>query len=264
MFRRLVIFLLVMAGLIPWVSAQTTSSTGSPGASGAAASAAETGPKPFTVPSGTKILLSLKNEISTRAAMPGDSVYLVSAFPVVENGAVVLPAGMYVKGYIDRVVRPGKVKGRAQLQMHFGSIIFPNGVEIALPGSLDKVPGSSGAQVKNGEGTVEQGSSVGHDAKQIAGTTLEGAGVGSLVGWGTGDAGMGTGIGASAGAAVGVLATLLTRGNDIVFPPGTTVEMVLNRPMVIQPAQLAGMPSYTGIAGSAGVQSPTVPLTPHN
>ena len=72
-------------------------------------------------------------------------MYLVSVFPVVSEGVVVLPAGMYVKGNIDRVVRPGKVKGRAQLQMHFASIIFPNGVEITLPGSLDKVPGSSGA-----------------------------------------------------------------------------------------------------------------------
>jgi hypothetical protein len=216
--------------------------------------------KTFTVPSGTKILLSLKSEISTRAAMPGDSAYFVSDFPVVENGAVVLPAGMYVKGYIDHVQRPGKVKGRAQLQMHFGSIIFPNGVEIALPGSLDKVPGSSGAQVKNSEGTVEQGSSVGNDAKQITSTTLVGAGVGSLAGGGTGNAGMGAGIGSGAGAAIGVMTTLLTRGNDIVFPPGTTVEMVLNRPLVIQQAQLAGMPSYTGIVGPSGVQQSPLAL----
>jgi type IV secretion system protein VirB10 len=254
-----------MVGLIRYAPAQTPPASGALLASGTAPSATETDSKSFTVPSGAKILLSLKNEISTRAAMPGDSVYLVSDFPVVENGAVVLPAGMYVKGYIDRVQRPGKVKGRAQLQMHFGSIIFPNGVEIALPGSLDKVPGSSGAQVKNSEGTVEQGSSAGHDAKQIAGTTLEGAGVGSMAGLGAGNTGMGTGIGASAGAAIGVLTTLLTRGNDIVFPPGTTVEMVLNRPLVIQQAQLAGMPSYTGIPTPVGSQqSPVVTRMPHN
>ena len=263
MFRCLAIFPLVMVALIPYAPAQTPSASGAPGASAIAGSASETGSKTFTVPSGTKILLSLKSEISTRAAMPGDSAYFVSDFPVVENGAVVLPAGMYVKGYIDHVQRPGKVKGRAQLQMHFGSIIFPNGVEIALPGSLDKVPGSSGAQVKNSEGTVEQGSSVANDAKQITGTTLVGAGVGSLAGGGTGNAGMGAGIGAGAGAAIGVLTTLLTRGNDIVFSPGTTVEMVLNRPLVIQQAQLAGMPPYTGITAPVGLQSPVITPTPH-
>ena len=260
MFRFAAFFSLLTIGVIPCTSAQAPSTSPSAEANGAAAPGTNTGMKTLTVPSGTKILLSLKSEISTRAAAPGDSAYFVSDFPVVENGAVVLPAGMYVKGYIDHVQRPGKVKGRAQLQMHFGSIIFPNGVEIALPGSLDKVPGSSGAQVKNSEGTVEQGSSVGQDAKQITGTTLVGAGVGSLAGGGTGNAGMGAGIGAGAGAAIGVLTTLLTRGNDIVFPPGTTVEMVLNRPLVIQQAQLAGMPSYTGVAGPAGVQQSPVAI----
>ena len=261
--RSRILFLLVV--MTPCAPAQPTAVQVSPGASVAAAPAAEPGLKTYTVPSGTRILLSLKSEISTRAAAPGDPVYLVSVFPVVAEGVVVLPAGMYVKGYIDRVLRPGKVKGRAQLQMHFASIIFPNGVEIALPGSLDKVPGSSGAQVKNAEGTVEQAGTKGRDAKQIAGTTLEGAGVGSLVGYGTGDAGMGSGIGAGAGAAIGVLTTLLTRGNDIVFPAGTTLEMALSRPLVVQQAQLAGMPGYTGMTSPAGMQqSPAAMPKPHN
>lgn len=262
---RIVIVSLVTIGLLSTASPQTPSPSAAFGAQDAGTSATETSSKTFTVPSGTKILLSLKNEISTRAARPGDSVFFVSEFPVVENGTVVLPAGMYVKGYVDRVQRPGKVKGRAQLQMHFGSIIFPNGVEIALPGSLDEVPGSSGAQVKNGEGTVEQGSSVGRDAKQVSVKAIEGAGVGSVVGWGAGDTAMGTGVGAGAGAAVGLLTSLFTRGNDIVFPTGTTVEMVLDRPIVIQQAQLAGMPSFTGVAGPSGMQPlPNVTPAPHN
>jgi type IV secretion system protein VirB10 len=255
---------LLLAGVIPCASAQTATVQTSPAVSGNATPSG-TGVKTYTVPSGTRILLSLKSEISTRAAAPGDPVYLVSDFPVVSEGVVVLPAGMYVKGNIDRVVRPGKVKGRAQLQMHFASIIFPNGVEIALPGSLAKAPASSGAQVKNAEGTVEQGASKGRDAKTIAGDTLEGSGVGSLVGYGTGDAGMGAGIGAGAGAAVGVLTTLLTRGNDIVFPAGTTLEMVFKRPLVVQQAQLAGMPGYIGITTPTGSQqSPAAIPKPHN
>jgi len=228
-----------------------------PGAAGSAASGTATTPvvenelKTYTVPAGTRILLSLKHEISTRVAKPGDSVYLMSDFPVVEDGAVVIPAGIYVKGKIDSIRRPGKVKGRAQLQMHLTSMIFPNGVEIAIPGSLDNVPGSTGATVKNAEGTVEQAGTKGRDAERISSNTVEGAGVGSLVGMGTGDVGMGAGIGAGAGAAVGVLTTLFTRGNDIVFPPGTTLEMELTRPLVVQQAQLAGMPAYTGMTTPA-------------
>ena len=260
--RRSTIFSLLIFGMIPCSPAQAPA--GTPGASGVVPQSA-TGLKTYTVPSGTRILLSLKGEISTRVAMPGDPVYFVSDFPVVLDGVVVLPAGMYVKGYIDRVQRPGKVKERAQLQMHFGSIIFPNGVEIALPGSLDKVPASSGAKVENAEGTVQQGASAGSDVRTIASSTGEGASVGSLVGLGGGNVGMGGGIGAGAGATVGVLTTLLTRGKDIVFPPGTTLEMVLNRPLVVQQAQLAGMPGSTGMTIPAeSQQSPAAIPMPHN
>ena len=263
--RRSAFFPLLIFGIIPCALAQAPAAPVSSGSGGAVTPGAEAGVKTYTVPSGTRILLSLKNEISSRVAMPGDPVYLVSDFPVVEDGAVVLPAGMYVKGYIDRVQRPGKVKGRAQLQMHFASMIFPNGVEITLPGSPDNVPGSTGAKVENAEGTVEQGATKGHDAQTIAGTTLEGAGVGGLVGFGTGNTGMGAGIGAGAGATVGVLTTLLTRGNDIVFPPGTTLEMVLSRPVVVRQSQLTGMPGYTGMTAPLGSQqSPAITPTPHN
>src|SRR5271166_292791 len=110
----------------------------------------------FVVPAGTKIPLTLRNALSTRTAKPGDAVYLNSNFPVVVGGRVVIPAGVSVQGYVDSLQRGGKVKGRAQLMMHFVSIAFPNGVVIALPGAVDKVPDTKGAEVKDKEGLIEQ------------------------------------------------------------------------------------------------------------
>jgi type IV secretion system protein VirB10 len=161
------------------------------------------------------------------------------------------------------------VKGRAQLQMHLTSMIFPNGVEISIPGSVDNVPGSTGAKVKNAEGTVEQNGTVGRNAQTISGTAAEGAGVGGLVGLGTGNVGMAAGIGAGAGAAAGILTTLFTRGTDIVFPQGSTLEMVLSRPLVVRQEQLAGMSTYTGMTiptpASADLQqSPDAKPDPKN
>lgn len=256
MVRRSAICFVLSLCMVPglWAQAPVTSASSTGGAAATPAAVSES--KTYTVPAGTRILLSLKHEISTRVAMPGDAVYLVSDFPVVEDGAVVIPAGMYVRGVIDRVQRPGKVKGRAQLQMHLTSMIFPNGVEIAIPGPVDNVAGSTGAKVKNSEGTVEQAGSVGHDVQTISGTTVEGAGVGSLVGLGTGNVGMAAGVGAGAGAAAGVLTTLFTRGNDIVFPQGTTLEMVLARPVVVRQEQLTGMPGYTGMTTPAARPQP--------
>jgi len=67
---------------------------------------------------------------------------------------------------------------------------------------------------------------------------------------------LGAGIAAGAGAAAGVLTTLLTRGKDVVFPQGTELEMVLSRPLVLQQTQLTGMPAYTGMIVPAAEPKP--------
>jgi type IV secretion system protein VirB10 len=261
--------MVLLAGMVLVLKGQSPEAVSSDRGATVATREQKVGLKTYTVPAGTRILLSLKQEISSRAARPGDPVYLISDFPVVEDGAVVIPAGMYVKGTIDSVQRPGKVKGRAHLQMHLTSMIFPNGAEIAIPGSLDNVPGSTGAKVKNSEGSVEQDGSKGRDVQTVANNSAEGAAVGGLVGMGTSNVGQAAGIGAGAGAAVGILTTLFTRGNDVVFPQGTTLEMVLSRPLVVEEDQLSGMPTYTGIATPRLVHSDAHPssgvtLKPNN
>jgi type IV secretion system protein VirB10 len=55
----------------------------------------------------------------------------------------------------------------------------------------------------------------------------------------SGDVVKGIGYGSLAGAAAGTIYTLFTRGNDIVIPQGTPVEMVLQRPLVLQASQVA-------------------------
>jgi len=57
----------------------------------------------------------------------------------VEN-KVMIPAGVYVQGVVDRVARAGRVKGRAQLDLHFTTIIFPNGSVVEIPGSSTAYP----------------------------------------------------------------------------------------------------------------------------
>ncbi len=200
----------------------------------------------FVVPAGTKIPLSLRTALSTKTARPGDAVYLSSNFPVIVGGRVVIPAGVYVQGYVDGLQRGGKVKGRAELMMHFVAMVFPNGVVIALPGAVDKVPGTNGAEVKDKEGLIVQDSNRSGDAKTVAGTTLTGAGVGGLIGSASGAPGTGAGIGAGVGAAVGIIGTMMKHGEDITFPEGSSVIMVMQRPLEVQEQQLAGMSNLTG------------------
>ena len=206
----------------------------------AAQPAAAPAPQTFTVPAGTKVLLSLKSAINTKTAQQGDGVYLVSSFPVVGKSRIMIPVGVYVQGVVDRVVRPGRVKGRAQLDLHFTTMIFPNGQVVEVPGVLNSLPGSDGPKVKGNEGTVEQAGNKGRDVANVLKGAAIGAGGGVIGGAASGDVGKGVGYGSAAGAAAGLIYTLFTRGNDIVIPTGTSVEMVLQRPLVLQESQLAG------------------------
>ncbi len=208
----------------------------------------DTATQTFTVPAGTKVLLSLKSAINTKTAQQGDGVYLVSTFPVVGASRIMIPVGVYVQGVVDRVQRPGRVKGRAQIDLHFTTMIFPNGQAVEVPGVLSGLPGSDGPKVKDSEGTVEQAGSKGHDVGNVLKGAAIGAEGGVLGGAASGDLAKGVGYGSLAGAAAGTIYTLFTRGNDIVIPTGTTVEMVLQRPLVLQRSQLAGMDDGHGQA----------------
>jgi len=196
--------------------------------------------KTYTVPAGTKVLLQLRSALNTKSAKPGDGVYLSSTFPVVVGNRVMIPNGVYVQGVVDRVQRGGRIKGKAQLDMHFTSIIFPNGSVVEIPGVVDSVPGTKNQTVKNdGEGTIEQNGDKGRNAGRTAEIALpSGAGVGTIGGAVSGHPIEGGLAGLAAGAATVGIVSLFTRNADVDIPSGTQVEMVLQRPLVLEEGNL--------------------------
>jgi hypothetical protein len=196
--------------------------------------------KKYTVPAGTKVLLQLRSSLNSKSARPGDGVYLASAFPVVVGNRVMIPSGVFVQGVVDRVARAGHVKGRAQLDMHFTSIIFPNGTVVEIPGVVSGLPGASKQQVKDGEGTIEQDTDKTRNAAKTAEIALPtGATVGSIAGLGAGHPLAGSFEGLGAGLAAVGLVSLFTRGADVNIEAGTQVEMVLQRPLILEEENLA-------------------------
>jgi type IV secretion system protein VirB10 len=202
--------------------------------------------KTYTVPAGTKVLLSLKSGVNTKTARPGDGVYLVSTFPVIVGSHVLIPSGVYVQGLIDNVERPGRIKGRAKLLMHFTTMIFPNGQVVAIPGTVDNLPGSGGPSVKGDEGTIEQAGNKGKDAGNVAKGGMIGATGGVIGGAASGRPGVGALGGGLAGVAGGLVYTLLTRGDEIVIPEGTSLEMVMQRTLELTASQLDGINDVRG------------------
>ena len=119
-----------------------------------AAKVKEADAKTLLIPAGTKVPLALKQAISTKSAKEGDPVYAETTFPFVVNDRIIIPAGTYVQGKIARVKRPGRVKGRAELLMHFTSMIYPSGYTVMLPGSVENMPGAQKTSMKGEEGTI--------------------------------------------------------------------------------------------------------------
>jgi type IV secretion system protein VirB10 len=211
--------------------------------------------KTYTVPAGTKVLLQLRSGINTKSAKPGDGVYLASIFPVVAGNRVMIPAGVYVQGVVDRVVRAGRVKGKSQLDMHFTSMIFPNGTVVEVPGVVNSLPGAKSQQVKdNGEGTIEQDADRGRNAAKAAEIALPTGGtVGSIGGLAGGHPIAGGVAGIGAGLAAVGLVSLFTRGADVNIESGTQVEMSLQRPLILEEENLSGL----GPPGSAPAMVPS-------
>ncbi len=198
-----------------------------------AAPSVESEKRKLTIPAGTKVPLSLKQAISTKAAKEGDPVYAETAFPFVLNDRILIPAGTYIQGKITRVERGGRVKGRAQLLIHFTSMIYPNGYTVLLGGSVENAPGADKTSMKDSEGTIRQDSDAGRKAKDA----VEAATTGTLIGAISGGA-KGAGIGAGIGGVAGIAIALLTRGSDVRLDAGTSIEMEIQREVTVDASRM--------------------------
>ncbi len=236
---------LVLSGMAVGQGAETQKPDAAAGSAPAAAEAASPAPAAasdrnvVTIPAGTRIPLLLKQAISTKNAREGDSVYAETAFPFVVDNRVIVPAGSYIQGKIAHVERAGHGHGRAEILMHFTSMIYPSGYTVMLPGSVENTPGADNKSVKDSEGTIQQDSETGKKVEDAAkgGTygTIGGATAGGLA---TGTLN-GARVGAGLGAAAGIGWALLKRGSDVRLGVGTSIEMEIQRGITVDVSRIS-------------------------
>ncbi|MGA9544651.1 MAG: hypothetical protein WBQ85_13845 [Candidatus Sulfotelmatobacter sp.] len=232
--------LLLLAGMALGQTAEAPKPDAGVSPTAAAPAAAVTAdPNALSIPAGTKIPLLLKQAISTKNAREGDAVYAETAFPFVMNDRVIVPAGTYIQGKISHVERAGHGHGRAEILIHFTSMIYPSGYTVMLPGSVQNTPGAENNSVKDSEGTIQQDSETGKKVEDAAknGTygTIGGATAGGLATGGLNGARVGAGVGAAAGIAW----ALLKRGNDVRLDVGTSIEMEIQREVPVDGRRIA-------------------------
>ena len=182
----------------------------------------------------------------------GDPVYFETLFPIMIDGRVAIPAGSYVSGEVTESKRPGRVKGRGELMIKLNTLILTNGYQVSL-NAVPRSAGTGGRETVDNEGKVIGDSDKAGDVGTVAKTTAAGAGIGGLATQGA----KGVGIGAGVGAAAGLMAVLLTRGPDAELPRGTTVDVTLNRPILLdaEKDQFTGPGQASTLAGPQNRES---------
>jgi hypothetical protein len=212
----------------------------------ATGSSANNAPAQIIVPAGTHLPLILHNGITSRNAQPGEPLYLETTFPVVVNDRIVIPAGSYVQGEITEAKRPAKGKGGAEVRIRLTTLILPNGYTV----KFDAVPTNTetgGGEYASKEGQINKDRDKGADAGTVIKTTGAGAGIGAIAGGASG-----AGIGAGIGAAAGLATVMMTRGPELEMPRGSTVDIILDRPLYLDPAKL----SFTDLGRASQLPGP--------
>jgi type IV secretion system protein VirB10 len=169
-----------------------------------------------------------------KATHPGDVVRAVTSFPVTVGKDVAIPAGTYVEGIVDRLIKRGPT-GHAGLEMHFTRMVFANGYGVLLDGAM--------AVARAGEPPLNLPST-----SSLPSQSAEAFAFGQQqppplpplpkVGPSIGEV---TGISVGVVAAVTVTAILLGRrhAGDVVFDSGYQFEMVFQNPLELDAARVA-------------------------
>jgi type IV secretion system protein VirB10 len=195
--------------------------------------ATTTDPSTVTIPAGTRVLMVLQSPLHTTSGTAGSGLYLETLYPVVQGNGVVIPARTLVQGIVESDERPGHLKRTSEFRFHFTTLIFPNNLVVPINGVLQSIPGARNIRTREDKtlAPVDQAEKV---ITPAAASAVGGAIIGAHRGFG-----IGLLPGAGLGAALGLGAVLMKRGDEINLPRGTSVEMVLQAPFSLEQSQMA-------------------------
>lgn len=146
--------------------------------------------------------------------------------------------GSFMRGEILEAKRPGRIKGRGEIRIAFEQLTFPNGYTIAPLTSPSIVDPNTGAGVDSARKIVGPSSAL-RDTTAVLGTTAARAYIGAIAGGvSNGAPGRGALIGGGAGGLGALIAVLATRGPEAQLPRGTILDVVFDRPLILDPAYL--------------------------
>ncbi len=175
---------------------------------------APSGPRKYTVASGTSISVQLPSTITTKNAKVGDRIAANLSNDLVVDGKVIAKAGALLQGSITQVVSGSdKIGGTPTLGLAFDSLVIADGSDTPVSGKITQVAAKS---------------DTGRDTAKIVG----GAAVGAILGHQVSSKN-GTLIGGLLGAAAGTAAAKKT-GTEVELPAGTVIGFTLDQPVNVE------------------------------
>jgi len=181
----------------------------------------------FAVIPGTKFLVRLEDELSTKGTRENSTFRVKTLEPLEAGSGFYLPSGAEIAGHVSRV-EPAGVAGRARLWLTFDEIRTGFG-DLPIVAEVASVPGDHTVKPSpNQEGVIAGRSSTQQDAAAAA---AAGAAVGAVKGVKDKDRKE-----AAEGAALGAITAYLMesgRGHELDLPKGAKLELELERALYL-------------------------------
>jgi hypothetical protein len=195
-----------------------------------------------TIPAGASFALVLTNPVSSKTTRRGDEIHAQTTAPVTVGDQVLIPAGVYVQGTLDKLARVGD---HAEIVMKSASVVFPGGYVANIVGPVNVESGEETAwrnpsdkarvgaflapMVGGGLGALIGSQIHTTQSSNLSGTTIttstpKGIAIGSLVG---------------VGAGVGISLAILVHSHGFFVDVGSPMEMTLPQPLILSSNQVA-------------------------
>jgi hypothetical protein len=208
-----------------------------------------------TLPAGTQLQVVLETYLNTKDSKSGDPFRSRLVMPVFVEEQEVLPVGGIVEGTVVRVQGPGRVAGKAEMQLRPEKITLPSGEVLPLSATITGGSAGENTTVDSQEGTIQGSGKDGVDVRGTAGGATTGAVLGAVMANESG-ASIGTGAAIGAGAVIAgvLLHQLFKKGHDAELPAGSEITLALNRPLSFNPTMQEVLPSAPPNAEPTGTR----------
>lgn len=183
-----------------------------------------------TVPAGQSVPAVVTTPLSSETLTLGQNVTIALGSDFYYNNNLIAPAGSSVTGTVLEVSKAKRGSMNGKLTLRFTQIVTPYGIQIPI---------SAVIRTDDNSGTLIGGTKM-DVTKDYAKDLTVGAGAGAVSGlvFGAlagGDVGKGAALGTAVGAGGGLVKSLWDKGNDVVIPANSRIDLVLTQPITVNP-----------------------------